>query len=128
VARRIERGHRIDLPDQARTWPPPNNWRSPDSNSRRGGAVTPESRKAGGHSVNLQDQAVYFRPDLPTSAHGAKFSDVTPRLNPRFVEHLMGLPLGWTDSGYAVTASFRLWQLTHSEALRVLLSRTVSTP
>lgn len=32
-------------------------WRTPDSGSQRGGPVDPEDRKAGGHSVNLQDQA-----------------------------------------------------------------------
>lgn len=50
---------------------------TPDSYSR-GGASNPEKRKAGGHSVNLQDVA-------------------GGQLNPDWVDWLMGFPIGWTS-------------------------------
>lgn len=34
-------------------------------------------------------------------------------LNPRFVEWLMGFPLGWTDCTQSVTPSFRRWRRLH---------------
>ena len=43
------------------------------------------------------------------------------RLNPRFVEWLMGFPPGWTDSDAAVTPSFQSWLRSHSELLRSVL-------
>jgi hypothetical protein len=39
-------------------------------------------------------------------------------LNPRFVEDLMGLPIGWTDFGVSGTALFRSWRRGHSALLR----------
>jgi hypothetical protein len=35
--------------------------------------------------------------------------DSTKRLNPAFVEWMMGWPIGWTDCERAVTESFRSW-------------------
>lgn len=34
-------------------------------------------------------------------------------LNPRFVEALMGMPLGWTDCAASVTESYRSWLRAH---------------
>lgn len=48
-----------------------------------------------------------------TSTPGEKSSRSTRQLNPRFVEWLMGFPIGWTDSALSVMPSFRQWQLTH---------------
>lgn len=45
------------------------------------------------------------------------------RLNPRFVEYLMGWPIGWTSSAKVETASSLWWQ-----AMRGELSRLVSRP
>jgi AAA domain len=42
-------------------------------------------------------------------------------LNPMWVEWLMGLPMGWTDSMPLETGSFHLWQRQHSAALRNVL-------
>ncbi len=48
-----------------------------------------------------------FLPDLPTSTHGDKFRNTsTRRLNPDFVDWLMGLPPGWTDYAPLETASY----------------------
>lgn len=38
----------------------------------------------------------------------------TLRLNPRFVEWLMGLPIGWTEFGCSVTESYQSWLRSHS--------------
>ena len=40
-----------------------------------------------------------------TEPHGRKSSQSPRRLNPLFVEWLMGLPIAWTDCGSVVTAS-----------------------
>ena len=53
-----------------------------------------------------------------TQTHGATS---TRRLNPLFVEWLMGLPIGWTDCDAAEMQSFPSWRATHSAVLlRVL--------
>lgn len=44
----------------------------------------------------------------------------TRRLNPRFVEWLMGMPLGWTDCGASVTPSFQSWRRRQSSLLRMI--------
>ncbi|MED5548993.1 MAG: hypothetical protein VX529_06495 [Pseudomonadota bacterium] len=41
-------------------------WRTPTDDSRRGGPADPASRKQQGHTVNLQDQATYWKtPNVP---------------------------------------------------------------
>jgi len=48
-----------------------------------------------------------FLPDPPTSTHGGKsLCGSTRRLNPDFVDWLMGLPPGWTDYAPLETASY----------------------
>lgn len=59
-------------------------WATPGAgslNSLRGKGQPPEVRKTAGHQVNLQDQVA--------TAPGM--------LNPRWVETLMGFPIGWTQ-------------------------------
>lgn len=41
-----------------------------------------------------------------------------PKLNPRFVEWLMGMPIGWTDCGALGMQSFRSWRHAHLFSLR----------
>jgi DNA (cytosine-5)-methyltransferase 1 len=81
-----------------------NLWPTPDSYPR-GGPQNVEKRKAGGHSVSLQD-AVHTFP-TPTAnrrdglqSHGKNI--VSGSLNPTWVEWLMGYPSGWTDLGRSV--------------------------
>jgi hypothetical protein len=81
----------------------------------------PKRARAQGHAQRLQDQAAYSPLARTSSKRGAKSSAATPKLNPRFVEHLMGFPAGWTDCEPLATELFRLWQRTHSSALRELL-------
>lgn len=81
-------------------------WRTPQfcsENSLRGSGQDPELRKAQGHNVTISDQACYWErsppdpaiPDGPTSSATGQTS--RRRLNPRFVEWLMGFPIGWTE-------------------------------
>lgn len=143
-------------------------WRSPSDPSKRGGSQHPDKRAAGGHTINLEDQAEYWstprasdgekggpnmafgaggtplptqaahwptpltaddgrkvtarlaqtqlcivaeswpephsRPDHPTPA-GQKSSETRRRLNPLFVEWLMGWPEGLSGFDTAATAS-----------------------
>ena len=58
-----------------------------------------------------------FLPAPPTSTHGGKSpSTSTRRLNPDFVDWLMGLPPGWTDYAPLETASYlsKVRSLLHS--------------
>jgi len=45
------------------------------------------------------------------------------RLNPQFVEWLMGWCQGWTDFGRPAMESYQSWQLMHSSLLHELLAR-----
>lgn len=54
-------------------------WRTPDCPTSRGGAVTPESRRAGGHSVNLQDQAANWPTPIVGDAHLSSNPDAAQR-------------------------------------------------
>jgi len=59
--------------------------------------------------------------DLLTTVPGWTSSAETRRLSPRFVEHLQGWPIGWTDCGSAVTG-FALWLARARSALWLLNS------
>jgi hypothetical protein len=71
------------------------------------------------------------RPDRPTltDGDGSSTRDQTsrPRLNPQFVEWLMGVPVGWTDFAPLETAWFRCRQRMHSRLCMLVsaASRTV---
>lgn len=54
-------------------------WRTPSDPTKRGGSQPAEKRAEGGHTINLEDQV-----------------HTQGKLNPRWVETLMGLPVGWT--------------------------------
>lgn len=101
------------LVGQARTFPTPNarDGKGSDLSSRHGGASLSHFVETG--------QRSHQAPVIPKP--GGKSSKETRRLNPRFVEWLMGWPLGWTDLGSAATESFRSWQRSHSELLRAAL-------
>lgn len=98
---------------QAMAWPTPKADDGPHN-----GRTT-----KGGNQTHLPWIAVCFRPDLPTSTDGTKSSDAIRRLNPVFVESLMGFPRGWSDCAPLATASYRLWLHTHSARLRELPGR-----
>lgn len=113
--RRDEQG----LDQQARTWP------TPRARDHKGGGPTTE--RADGRtrldqldyaaeqwkSSSLQDQPI---------GDGQQSSPPPRSLNPRFVELLMGWPVGWTDSE-PVETGLSLWLLRMRGALCLLCSR-----
>jgi hypothetical protein len=92
-----------DLQSQVTDWPTPKarDWKSAEGNQ--------------GMERNDPDLNViasrYFHPDPATSTPGAESSESGQtsrrRLNPAFVEWLMGLPHGWTDYAPVAMASWR---------------------
>lgn len=64
--------------------------------------------------------------DQTTATDGSSSSSATRVLNPRFVEMLMGWPIGWTDSGAAVTGFTQYRQLWRSFLFGVFTSETPS--
>jgi hypothetical protein len=106
-----DRKDEMGLDQQARTWPTPTTPHG-GPESKQSKATRPES---GG--IDLQTLAREFRSpegeasiDSPSSPQdpesltcGKPSSKSTQRLNPQFVEWLMGWPIGWTDSGSRVT-------------------------
>lgn len=81
------------------------------------------NNRAPGHErqVQLSGFCHAFHPAPETPGPGATSSNGRRRLNPLFVEWLMGWPLGWTDCGAVVTGSYRAWRATHWSALRAIL-------
>lgn len=120
-----------DLQAQVTSWPTPNaNPEAPNcSKTREGGRIanretdqclarvatqawpTPKSRDTKGQSQRgqhglkdaLPNMAESFPPDQATAPDGHVCSPKCRRLNPRFVEMLMGFPPGWTDCGPSET-------------------------
>ena len=97
----------VGLESQARTWATPmsTDGYKPSAGKRRNSDLS--------HQVQ------------ETLKRGGKSSKSTPRLNPLFVEWLMGWPIGWTDCDAVATESFRSWRRTHSAALLRVLQAEV---
>lgn len=74
---------------QGRNWPTPTNT---DAKSSSG------SNPDWNHGETLTDASRSFRQGPTTSTHGDQCSQKCRRLNPLFVEWLMGWPLKWTDA------------------------------
>ena len=88
--------YRGDLKDIAATWPTPN--ASPERGTTK--RYTEGDCRTG---RDLKTEARLFHPAPETSTAGGKSSRTRRVLNPRFVEWLMGWPIGWTDCGSAAT-------------------------
>ncbi len=113
-----------DLQEVARAWPTPcanpaavTQWPTPRSNDHKssvtGNIAKPNARP-------LCEAISSFRLAPMTSTLGGPFSESTRKLNPHFVESLMGLPLGWTASEPLAMASYRSWLRTHTERFEQL--------
>lgn len=103
-----------DLAASATVWP------TPRSNDYKSGVTGNIKKKNARPLCEVACQSSLPAP--PTSTPGASSSPSTRRLNPRFVEMLMGLPVAWTGLEPVATASFRWWLHTHFERLQTLLN------
>jgi hypothetical protein len=65
-------------------------------------------------AATLTDQGDRF-PNLETVMAHSDPTTVGGKLNPMWVEWLMGWPLGWTDLKPLETDRFLLWQQQHSD-------------
>ena len=75
------------------------NWSTPTARDWKGcgNAIT---RKDGKHRIdNLEAVIKYGHPDQANLNTSGKSQELQGKLNPSWVEHLMGLPVGWTDLG-----------------------------
>lgn len=102
--RKMENGWTIDLNSAAANWPTPatRDYRSPNSASHM-------DRSTGAKHLDQLPNFIEhsFLPAPPTSTHGGKSPNTsTRRLNPDFVDWLMGLIPGWTDYAPLETASY----------------------
>ncbi len=96
------------------------NWPTPMVRGYKSGSVNPETTNR--NSRPLSEAAYLFSPQDPKSLKtGAPSSKSTKRLNPRFVEWLMGWPIGWTDCASREMELYQ-WQ----QRMRSLLSRLIS--
>ncbi len=100
------------LPVDVQLWPTPT---AGDSKASGAAGYATEGRHSG---TTLTDAAVRgFRspgPQVPTMQTPGGSRSVSGRtLNPRFVEWLMGWPIGWSDCEAPVTESFREWRRLH---------------
>ena len=77
----------------------PQNWPTATARDWKGcgNAIT---RKDGKHRIdNLEAVIKYGHPDRDNPNTNGKSQESQGKLNPDWVEHLMGLPVGWTDLG-----------------------------
>lgn len=87
-----------DLQNIARSWPTQASRDSKGTNSLTHCTETGTGRKHMNQLPNFVAHAFQtHRPDPQTSTAGEQFSKQRRHLNPRFVEWLMEIPIGWTD-------------------------------
>lgn len=110
----------VGLESQTRHWPTPNTAPEAPNNGRNRGNGQYRDRNS---SQCLGDIASRCSPQGPeTSTDGEPSSRSTPKLNPRFVEWLMGWPLGWTDCGSRET-EFTPWKARMRSQLYLIVCR-----
>lgn len=116
---KVTEGSTLGLVESAALWPTPVCRDSKGGNS-------PEHMKVATGRKHLDQLPNYvchcLPPALRLSMPGSKSSRSTRRLNPRFVEHLMGWPLGWSLIGSALPAmEWCRWQRLMHSSLCLLL-------
>jgi len=92
---RLSQGHSVGLKDQVTTWP------TPAAHDAKGANGPEHLAKERGHHDQLPNAVALWsgHPGPETSTGGPESSPPIPnsrRLNPAFVEWLMGWPEGWT--------------------------------
>lgn len=116
-SQRGEHGLMDALPNMAHNWPTPTGPR-PKDNENTAGLFFPSQNQA-----DLIKAASHFSHPAPESSiNGAPSSDSKRRLNPRFVEWLMGWPVGWTDCASPVTEWSR-WKSRMQSSLWALVKQ-----
>lgn len=95
------------------TWQAKESWRTSSSSECNGGQASPEEMTEAGRTVKLRYQVEGAKIGAQTSA----------KLNPRWVETLMGLPLGWTSPD-APASLILNWKKFTDGWLRVQTERT----
>lgn len=112
----------IQLKQTAFRWPTPaeRDWKGPNGPDH---LANGSGRK---HLDQLPNFVRHCSPPAPApSTSGGKSSRTTRRLNPRFVEWLMGWPLGWSEIGCALPATeWSRWLLAMHSSLCALLCST----
>jgi len=112
----------IQLHQTASRWPTPaeRDWKGPNGTEHLGKGT---GRK---HLDQLPNFVRHCSPPAPaTSMPGGKSLRTTRRLNPRFVEWLMGWPQGWSEIGCALPATeWSRWRQAMHSSLCALLCST----
>ena len=101
----------LSLHDQAAQWA---TWRTPRANDYKGGVTGTKGSTRKAVDYYLPDQVLHAGLQAQeTKPPGGASSPSAPasrlRLNPRFVEWLMNLPIGWLNLEPLETASFQQW-------------------
>jgi hypothetical protein len=80
------------------------NWATPQSTDgdrahqiRKRSELSEKAKKGG--CRNLREDVFNFGPPAPEKSSTSGKNHGSPKLNPNWVEQLMGLPIGWTDLG-----------------------------
>lgn len=86
------------------------NWATPQSTDgdrahqiRKRSELSEKAKKGG--CRNLREDVFNFGPPAPEKSSTSGKNHGSPKLNPNWVEQLMGLPIGWTDLGSWATES-----------------------
>jgi hypothetical protein len=120
----------VGLENVARQWPTPrtSDQNGPGQHGEGGPDLRTEADMWG--TPTARDHKDGFNPSIkePTNYRlglqaprtpmpGQKFYASKRALNPRFVEWLMGFPIGWTDLQPLATLSFQQWRQQHGDNL-----------
>jgi hypothetical protein len=120
------------LAEEAKNWKTPHGFQNTDAKGKTGGGGEFAKQVINWQTpaTDLDQQARLFSLQHPrTSKHGPGCSCTGRILNPRFVEHLMNVPINFTDAGNPLgSRDFERWEMASSRSLRhLLMSRCPET-
>ena len=109
-------------------------WPTPRMNDFKGHCTDATTRKDGKcRNDQLQNAVIHTGPSAPVKQNNgsdsSKSAQTSPqplkkRLNPKFVEHLMGMPPGWSLPIPIDQNVFKRWETESARLLRLLHSRS----